>query len=53
MDELDARDDLSEEKGEPIDDLDEISLNDNNKEHTMKISLNLKRGIRKQLITFL
>ena len=47
MDELDARDDLSEEREEPIDDLEEIPLNDENEEHTMKIDLNLKGEVRK------
>ncbi|EHA8586757.1 hypothetical protein COCNU_scaffold000892G000030 [Cocos nucifera] len=52
MDGLDTRDDLSEER-EPIDDLEEIPLNDGNKEHTVQIGSNLKGEVRKQLVTFL
>ena len=53
MDGLDTHDDLFEERGKPIDDLEKISLNDGNEEHTMKIGSNLKGEAKKQLITFL
>ena len=41
IDGLDTRDDLAEERGEPIEDLVSIPLNDGNEEHVVKIGSNL------------
>ena len=53
IDGLDARDDLTEERGGPIEDLVSIPLNDGNKEHVVKIGSNLGEEVRAQLIDFL
>ena len=53
IDGLDARDDLVEERGGPIEDLILIPLNDGNTEHVVKINSNLGEEVRTQLIDFL
>ena len=53
IDGLDTRDDLTEERGEPIEDLVSIPLNDRNEEHVVKIGSNLREEVRTQLINFL
>ena len=50
---MDTRDDLAEERGEPIEDLVSIPLNDGNEEHVVKIGSNLGEEVRTQLIIFL
>ena len=53
MDELDVRDDLIEKRGEPIDNLILVSLNDWNENHRVQICSNLKKEVKGQLVTFL
>ena len=53
VDGLDARDDLTEERGGPIEDLVPIPLNDRNAEYVVKISSNLGEEVRTHLIDFL
>ena len=53
VDGLDTRDDLTEERDEPIEDLVSIPLNDGNEEHMVKIGSNLGKEVRTQLINFL
>ena len=53
VDGLDTRDDLAEERGEPIEDLVSIPLNDGNEEHVVKIGSNLREEVQTQLINFL
>ena len=53
MDGLDVHDDLTEEQGEPINDLVIVSLNDGNKDHIVQINSNLREEVREQLIKFL
>ena len=53
VDGLDTHDDLTEERGGPIEDLVSIPLNDGNKEHVVKIGSNLGEEVRAQLIDFL
>ena len=53
VDGLDTRDDLAEERGEPIEDLVLIPLNDGNEEHVVKIGSNLGEEVWTQLIKFL
>ena len=53
VDGLDARDDLTEERGAPIEDLVPISLNDGNTEHVAMIGSNLEEEVRTRLIDFL
>ena len=53
VDGLDTRDDLVEERDEPIEDLVPIPLNDGNEEHVVKIGSNLGEEVRTQLINFL
>ena len=53
VDGLDTHDDLTEEWGEPIEDLVSIPLNDGNEEHVVKISSNLGEEVRTRLINFL
>ena len=50
---LDARDDLIEERGTPIEDLVPIPLNDGNAEHVAMIGSNLEEEVRTHLIDFL
>ena len=50
---MDTHDDLTEEWGEPIEDLVSIPLNDGNEEHVVKIGSNLGKEVRTQLINFL
>ena len=53
MDGLDVRDDLTEERGEPMDDLVTIPLNDGKEDHIIQISSNLREKVREQLVAFL
>ena len=53
VDGLDARDDLTEERGTPIEDLVSIPLNDGNAEHVAMIGSNLEEEVRTRLIDFL
>ena len=53
VDGLDARDDLTEERGGPIEDLVPIPLNDGNAEHVAMIGSNLGEEVRMRLIDFL
>ena len=53
VDGLDARDDLAEERGGPIEDLVSIPLNDGNAEHVVKIDSNLGEEVRAHLVDFL
>ena len=53
VDGLDARDDLTEERGGPIEDLVPIPLNDRNAEHVAMIGSNLGEEVRTHLIDFL
>ena len=53
VDGLDARDDLTEERGTPIEDLVPIPLNDGNAEHVVMIGSNLEGEVQMQLIDFL
>ena len=53
VDGLDACDDLTEERGGPIEDLVSISLNDGNAEHVAMIGSNLGEEVRTHLIDFL
>ena len=53
VDGLDTRDDLTEERSGPMEDLVSISLNDGNEEYMVKISSSLGKEIRTQLIDFL
>ena len=53
VDGLDARDDLTEKKGGPIEDLVPIPLNDGNAEHVAMIGSNLGEEVRTHLINFL
>ena len=50
---MDTRDDLAEERGELIEDLIIIPLNNGNEEHMVKIGSNLGEEMRTQLINFL
>ena len=53
VDGLDACDDLTEERGGPIEDLVPIPLNDGNTEHVALIGSNLGEEVRTRLIDFL
>ena len=52
MDGLDIRDDLTEEREEPIEDLVAIPLNNKNGDHIMQIGSNSEEEVRKQLVAF-
>ena len=53
IDGLDACDDLREERGEPIEDIVEVLLNDGHEDHTIQISSNLGEEVMRQLVAFL
>ena len=53
IDALDARDDFTEERGIPIEDLVPISLNDGNAKHVAMIGSNLGEEVQTHLIDFL
>ena len=53
VDGLDARDDLTEERGGPIEDLIPIPLNDGSAEHVVLIGSNLEEEVRTHLVDFL
>ena len=53
VDGLDARDDLTEERGDPIEDLVLVPLNDRNAEHVVMIGSNLGEEVRTHLVDFL
>ena len=53
VDGLDTCDDLTEERGTPIEDLVPIPLNDENAEHVAMIGSNLEEEVRMRLIGFL
>ncbi|KAG1330243.1 hypothetical protein COCNU_02G002110 [Cocos nucifera] len=53
VDGLDVCDDLTEERGEPMEDLMVVLQNDGNIEHTVQIGFNLGEEVWKQLIAFL
>ena len=50
---LDTCDDLTEECGELVEDLEAISMNDGNQDHMAQIGSKLDPEIRKQLVSFL
>ena len=47
VDGLDTQDELSEERGEPVEDLETIPLNNGNKEHTVQIGSKLDQVTKK------
>ena len=53
VDELDVRNDLTEERREPMEDLVAISLDDGNTEHIVQIDSGLDGEVQKELVTFL
>ena len=53
VDELNTRDELSEEWGKPVEDMEMISLNDGNKDHTIQIGSKFDQVIKWCLIFFL